>query len=333
MKKHFLITLLLMAFAMAATAQNKKIAILETVVKEGNVPYGIRLQLRSNLTYAISNTPGYEGYDRVDMSQIIGEHDFQRTGMVSDEQIRQLGEMTGASSILVAEAAVYDKDNIIITAKILNVETASVERAVPPQISSTNPREMQKACEELADKLLVKAPVIPEEPRINEEPQSVVIVEEPKEKSQEKPLAGQGILTRGQYFYYLGEQRISDEQYMELIYNCPESKYYYEKGLKQTKTGKTFLLWVPVGGAVTGAVIGGIVGIIDGSFGAGLGIGTLAGAFLIGIPSALVSIPFYISGSVKKNNAYKVYNQYCSQPTATLSFGSTANGIGICLSF
>ena len=110
MKKHFLITLLLMVLAMASTAQNKKIAILETVDREGKVPYGIRLQLRSNLTYAISNTPGYEGYDRVDMAQIMGEHDFQRTGLVSEEQIRKLGEMTGAGSILVAETAIYDND-------------------------------------------------------------------------------------------------------------------------------------------------------------------------------------------------------------------------------
>lgn len=176
MKKQFLITLMLMVFAMAATAQNKKIAILETVDKKGDVPYGILLQLRSDLTYAISKTPGYEGYDRVDMAQIVGEHDFQRTGMVSDAQIRKLGEMTGASSILVAEAAVYDKDNIIITAKILNVETASVERAVPAQISSTNPREMQDACMELADKLLVKVPITPEES------QPIVIDEDPEEQ-------------------------------------------------------------------------------------------------------------------------------------------------------
>ena len=145
-----------MAFSVVLPAQNKakKVAILETVDKEGNVPYGIRLQLRSSLTYAISNTPGYEGYDRVDMSSIMGEHNFQRTGMVSDAQIKKLGEMTGATSILVAEAAIYDPTHIIITAKILNVETASVENSAPPQISSTTPDDMEKACTQLAAKLI-----------------------------------------------------------------------------------------------------------------------------------------------------------------------------------
>ena len=185
---------------MVATAQNKKIAILETVDKKGDVPYGVLLQLRSNLTYAISNTPGYEGYDRVDMAQIMGEHDFQRTGMVSDEQIRRLGEMTGCSSILVAEAAVYDKENIIITAKILNVETASVEKSVPPQISSTNPKEMQKACMELAEKLIVRVS------GANVSTPSVVL-EKPKQekpKVSEKPApidSHQNVSTKNKVFF------------------------------------------------------------------------------------------------------------------------------------
>lgn len=154
MKKQVFLSAVLLSLGLMLTAQTKKVAILETVDKVGNVPYGVCLQLRSNLTYAISNTPGYEGYDRVDMSSIMGEHDFQRTGMVSDEQIRRLGEMTGASSILVAEAAVYDPTHIIITAKILNVETAGVESAVPPQIASTTPTEMQNACVQLAAQLI-----------------------------------------------------------------------------------------------------------------------------------------------------------------------------------
>ena len=154
MKKHVFLTAVLLSLGLILAAQTKKVAILETVDKVGNVPYGVCLQLRSNLTYAISNTPGYEGYDRVDMSSIMGEHNFQRTGMVSDEQIRRLGEMTGASSILVAEAAVYDASHIIITAKILNVETAGVESAVPPQIASTNPADMQNACVQLAAQLI-----------------------------------------------------------------------------------------------------------------------------------------------------------------------------------
>ena len=152
--KNSIFLFIFLAVSMALTAQTKKVAILETVDKEGNVPYAVRLMLRTNLTYAISNTPGFEGFDRVDMASIMGEQNFQRTGMVSDDQIRRLGEMTGCSSILVAEAALYDNSHIIVTAKILNVETASVENSAPPQIASTNPEQMQNACAQLATKLI-----------------------------------------------------------------------------------------------------------------------------------------------------------------------------------
>lgn len=154
MKRTVILTILLMLSALVVAQNTKKVAILETVDKENKVSYGIKLQLRSSLTYAISSTAGYEGYDRVDMSSIMGEHNFQRTGYVSDAQIKKLGEMTGASSILVAEAAVYDATHIIITAKILNVETASVENSAPPQIAGTDPEAMQNACTQLAAKLL-----------------------------------------------------------------------------------------------------------------------------------------------------------------------------------
>jgi formylglycine-generating enzyme required for sulfatase activity len=153
MKRFFFITIILVACSAALNAQNK-VAILETVDKENKVPYGVKLQLRSSLTYAISSTPGYEGYDRVDMSSIMGEHNFQRTGMVSDAQIRKLGEMTGCSSILVAEAAIYDATHIIVTAKILNVESAGVESSASPAVAGTDPEAMQNACNKLAGELL-----------------------------------------------------------------------------------------------------------------------------------------------------------------------------------
>ena len=143
-----LLIILLSALSMIAYAQTeiKKVAILETVDKMGNVPYGVLLQVRSSLTYAISSNAGYEGYDRVDMAAITGEQNFQRTGMVSDEQIKRLGEMTGAAYVLIAEAAIYDDQNIIIAAKILDVETGGVMSSTPPAVAPKDPMKMAEAC-------------------------------------------------------------------------------------------------------------------------------------------------------------------------------------------
>lgn len=151
--KKFLFVSVMLLMALSAASQVKKVAILETMDKVGNVPYPVKLMVRSNLTKAISNTPGYEGYDRVDMSQIMGEQDFQRTGLVSEEQIKQLGEISGADYILVAEAAKFDESNIFVTAKILNVETARNEQSENALMGMTA-QDIQHGCESLAYRLL-----------------------------------------------------------------------------------------------------------------------------------------------------------------------------------
>ena len=146
MKRLLTIFLSLCCLSVIAQTPVKKVAILETVDKMGNVPYGVLLQVRSSLTYAISSNAGYEGYDRVDMAAITGEQNFQRTGMVSDEQIKRLGEMTGAAYVLIAEAALYDDQNIIIAAKILDVETGGVMSSTPPAVAPKDPMKMAEAC-------------------------------------------------------------------------------------------------------------------------------------------------------------------------------------------
>ena len=154
MKK--LLILLLSALSLTAFAQTetKRVAILETVDKENNVDYSKELLLRQTLTFAIQRTPGYEGYNRVDMKQIAGEHDFQRTGMVSDEQIRQLGQMTGAKYILIAEAANYGSTEILVLANLVDVESGEIVNSSIPKVTSMDSEILTQSCIEIAKTLL-----------------------------------------------------------------------------------------------------------------------------------------------------------------------------------
>ena len=156
MKK--LLIILLSALSLTAFAQSdvKRVAILEIVDKMGTVPYMKQLVFRSNLTTAISNTLGYEGYDRVDLQQIIGEQNFQRTGMVSDADIKKIGEFTGAKYVIVAEA-VIDGDERFITAKMTDVESARVIRN-SNQLMGTSTTEMKAGSEKVAEDLLTPTP-------------------------------------------------------------------------------------------------------------------------------------------------------------------------------
>lgn len=156
MKLKFIIAIIFLIIFTPAIGQNcyaKRIAILETVDKEGQVSYGVKLMVRSNLTASITATTGYEGYDRVDVGSILGEHEFQRTGLVSEKDIKRLGEMTGAEYILIPELAKLDQNHILIVAKILNVETAKVDQAANIQ-TATDVESMDEACRNLSSQLL-----------------------------------------------------------------------------------------------------------------------------------------------------------------------------------
>ena len=153
MKTKFILFLLLFFSATIFAQEVKRVAILETVDKENKVSYANKLILRASLSKAITQTEGYEAYDRTDVDAIMSEQDFQRTGMVSNDQIKRLGEMTGANYILVAEAAqLDDKKTMFITAKLLDVETA---RTIMTDyvMMGTTADAIQEGCTILSEKL------------------------------------------------------------------------------------------------------------------------------------------------------------------------------------
>ena len=154
MKKLLIILLSALSLTAFSQTETKRIAILETVDKEGNVDYPKELLLRQTLTFAIQRTSGYEGFNRVDMSAITGEQNFQRTGMVSDEQIKQLGQMTGAKYILIAEAANYSNTEILVLANLVDVESGKIVNSSVPIVTSMDSETLTKSCIDIAKTLL-----------------------------------------------------------------------------------------------------------------------------------------------------------------------------------
>gem|GEM_PF-3465186 len=134
------------------TYTDRLCCVLEVVDREGKLSYSQKLILRSNMARAVANTYGYEAYDRTDIDMIMSEHDFQRTGLVREDEIRKLGEMIGVSLILVTEAVQADYSTLFVTAKILNVETARVE--ISDNLSMRSDVEsIERGCKQLATKL------------------------------------------------------------------------------------------------------------------------------------------------------------------------------------
>lgn len=97
---------------------------------------------------------GYEAYTRVNMSAIMDEHKFQRSGFVSDKQIKEIGKATGAKYILIAEVAYFDAKNITVTASIVDIETTKLKATADPEISPIDPDGMRESCIKIARSLL-----------------------------------------------------------------------------------------------------------------------------------------------------------------------------------
>lgn len=317
MKKVSLIIMLLMVFAMTATAQNKKMKIAVMDFKAG---VGVNANEVEGLSDMLINTMYESGkfsiVERSQINQVLKEQKFQ-VSELTYEQVAKVGRILGVESVLIGtvnflaehknlDGSVTGEYNVDVRA--VDVESGEVVTTAGTAKSSgsTYRAMMEKIGRQLAANLM------------NEEPEVSVL--------------RTGLLTKsdikdpfGNYIYYLDGERLTNDEYMNIINNCPESKYYYEKGCKQRKTGRILAIWVPVGCVVTGAIIGGFV---DNWEGEDVMNGALVGVAAGGI-SALVSIPFFVKGKNKKENAYKVYNEYCAKPTATLSFGSATQGIGM----
>lgn len=304
--------------AMGAMAQTRKVAILETVDRESALSYGIKLMVCSYLSEAITNTSGYEAYDRTDLQQIFDEQDFQRTGNVSDEDIKKIGKMTGVQYVLVTEASKLDENNLFITSKILNVETARVEKTANAT-SKTDIPSMQKCAQDLASRLL--ADIKPSQANKTTSIEEGVYIE--RISSNEYSIGGD-LVSRKAYYKFFKKNPLQ----------CIPAYQQFTKGEKLTKAG-----WYLFGIGGTSTVLGIIL------FGTGdyswrmdrpqQGVGF--GLMILGTPALLTSVPLLSVGYYKKNNAYKKYNEYCSsnktESAVTLNLQASSSGLGFALHF
>ena len=317
MKKIFFVTCLMLS-AMMVSAETMRVAILEPVDRENKVSYANRLILRSNLAKAVTNTPGYEAYDRSDIDAIMGEQDFQRTGLVSNDQIRRLGEMTGAKYVLVAEAAVVDANNMYITVKLLNVETAKLEMT-DNKMMGMSPAEIQKGCVVLANNLFGR--------NNNNSAFKTTSKDEHSTPSTVKADKSDIVKISNNLYSYNGRS-LNKNEYETLIRNsCPQA-------YKQYRLGKSLK-------------ISGWSCFATGLWAIGVGIGVIcvghndsgmiaAGATLCGLGSGATaaSVPLLAVGYVKQNRSVDTYNVQCKLSTP-ISFNLTSgqNGLGLAIKF
>ena len=311
MKTKFILFIFLLVSGMMS-AQVKRVAVLETVDKENKVSYANKLVLRTSLSKAIANTSGYEVYDRTDVDAIMSEHTFQRTGLVNSDQIKRLGEMTGAEYILVAEAVKINAQNLFVTAKLLDVETA---RTIVTEMLEINTDHLQQGCMILAKKMFSDkreldfgtAPVGPQLVRNSRTDQKLWGLE----------------------VYSYGDMQIDKKEMKTFLRNNNPNVYkQYMKGQSTINVG-----WGVAGAGVAVVATSGIMFYFDSYL-------RIDEFIYIGVMSAgaaitLTSIPILCVGHKRQKNAINMFNEQNSRQQApiTLNLQASQNGIGLALNF
>lgn len=151
-----LLSILLLSITLRAQ-EAKKIALLEPRIGEGT--NGISMMelsmVRGELRKAIVTHTGFDAISRTDIDQVVKEHDFQRSGMVSEDQIRRLGEMSGADYICVSTIS-KENNEFYIEAALINVETGQISNTASQygELTDGKSTNMLSACLSLVSKLV-----------------------------------------------------------------------------------------------------------------------------------------------------------------------------------
>lgn len=152
-----IITLLLLLFSIFVIAQNKKIALIEPRIGEGSTAVtGMeKAMVRGELRKAIVNIDGFEAVTRADIDQMMKEQQFQRTGMVSNDQIKKLGIMSGADYICVSTLT-KSATEFYLEAYLIHLESGSMSNPASQygELVDGKLANMYPACQALAKELL-----------------------------------------------------------------------------------------------------------------------------------------------------------------------------------
>ncbi len=160
----------------ATLAQKKTIALLEPRGGEGSTAItGMdKAIVRGELRKGIQKLDGFTTVTRTDIDQMMKEQNFQRTGMVSDEQIKKLGEMAGADYICVSTIN-KSQSEFYLEAYLIELETGEISNPATQYGEMVNGKfsDLLTICEELAQELCNATPSRHSNNRQNNTRQSV----------------------------------------------------------------------------------------------------------------------------------------------------------------
>ncbi len=133
--------------------QDKKVAMLETIATSSEISSMIKNMVRGELTKSISLQAGFSAFTRINVDQMMDEINFQQSGMVNDDQIAKLGEMSGADYICISKVSKDDK-SYYIESYLINIVSGQIENSATDFVESGGISAVNESCQKIAQELV-----------------------------------------------------------------------------------------------------------------------------------------------------------------------------------
>jgi hypothetical protein len=156
MKKITLILLILFCIAAVIAQGGKQNVAVYMAGKEPVGAKGAHKMVGGELVKAISKSDKYSAINRTDeiLQAIAKEHGYQRSGAVSDEQIKALGQQFGVQYLCIAEISEVKGGSFYLDVRLVDVVTATTINSATATNALKNNNEMMAVAQQVARELV-----------------------------------------------------------------------------------------------------------------------------------------------------------------------------------
>ena len=154
MKKALIVLLTL--FCCFASADSKLRIAVYMAGEEPKEVVGVHKVLGGELAKAINRSDRYSAVDRTEaiLNQLTKEHKFQRSGAVSDDQIKALGQQFGAQYLCIVEISALQGNSYYLDMRLVNVVTAELVSTATANSDLKYDAEMVRVAQQTARELV-----------------------------------------------------------------------------------------------------------------------------------------------------------------------------------
>jgi hypothetical protein len=138
------------------SAQGKQAVAVYMASEEPPGAMGVNKVLGGELARTISQSAKYSAVDRTEaiLTQLSNEHTFQRSGAVSDEQIRDIGKQFGVQYLCITDISALKGNSFYLDVRLVDVVSAEIVRTVTTGSQLRNSNEMIQVAQKIAYELI-----------------------------------------------------------------------------------------------------------------------------------------------------------------------------------